>query len=369
MKILINCSNLVAGGSLQVADSVCTKLREYPEHDFIVVLSSKLNMTGEYLNNDPKPNIIVYNYDMTKTLKLMVLGREHFLDKLVSKYNIDIVLTIFGPSYWIPKCKHLSGFARGHMVLNKKNYLGLKWTDLWFYKFLKFYFKRSAKYYFTENEEVSFNLKRILGNTCVRTITNYYNQIYDNQNRWIKHELPKFNGVTLLTISAPYPHKNLPIILEITQYMKGKYPGFNFRFVVTISSDKFPEIPEQLQENILLIGSVDVTECPSLYQQADIMFMPTLIECFTATYPEAMRMEVPIVTTDLEFARGLCGDAALYYSPFSYQDAAEKIYLLVNDKKLSEHLVVEGKKQLGKFDNYDQRMKKLMDYMNDIINN
>lgn len=369
MKILINCSNLIAGGSLQVADSVCMKLEEYHEHDFIVVLSSKLNRTVEYLKNNPNPNIVVYNYDMIKTLKLMICGRDNFLDQLVKDNNIDIVLTIFGPSYWIPKCKHLSGFARPHIVLNVNNYLGLNWIKLWFYKILEFYFKRSAKYYFTENERVSLNLRSILGNVCVRTITNYYNQIYDNQKRWIKHELPEFNGVTLLTITAPYPHKNLPIILEIAKYMKGKYPDFNFRFVVTISPDKFPKIPEQLQENILLIGSVDVTECPSLYQQADIMFMPTLIECFTATYPEAMRMEVPIVTTDLEFARGLCGDAAVYYSPFSYQDAAEKIYLLANDKKLSEHLVIEGKKQLGKFDNYDRRMRKLIDYMNYIVNN
>lgn len=38
--------------------------------------------------------------------------------------------------------------------------------------------------------------------------------------------------------------------------------------------------------------------------------MPSLLECFTATYPEAMRMERPIVTTDLAFAQGLCGEAA-----------------------------------------------------------
>ena len=67
---------------------------------------------------------------------------------------------------------------------------------------------------------------------------------------------------------------------------------------------------------------MDITECPSLYEQADVMFQPTLLECFSATYPEAMKMQRPIVTTDIEFAHGLCGPAAHYYSPLSAEDAA-----------------------------------------------
>ena len=58
---------------------------------------------------------------------------------------------------------------------------------------------------------------------------------------------------------------------------------------------------------------MDISECPSLYRQSTFAFQPTLLECFTATYPEAMRSGKPIVTPDLEFARGLCGGAAVYY--------------------------------------------------------
>ena len=106
-----------------------------------------------------------------------------------------------------------------------------------------------------------------------------------------------------------------------------------------------------------------MAECPNLYEQADIMFMPTLLECFTATYPEAMRMEVPIVTTDLEFARGLCCDAACYYSAVDPAAAAEAIYKVATDEAYRLRLTTNGKKQLKKFDNYEQRAEKLVEIL------
>ena len=95
--------------------------------------------------------------------------------------------------------------------------------------------------------------------------------------------------------------------------------------------------------------------------------MPTLLECFTATYPEAMRMEVPIVTTDLEFARGLCGDAACYYSAIDAEACAEAIYKVATDKEYAAQLVANGKEQLKKYDNYEQRADKLIGILEDMV--
>ena len=119
-------------------------------------------------------------------------------------------------------------------------------------------------------------------------------------------------------------------------------------------------VPEEYRDYFCFIGKVDVSECPYLYEQSDIMFMPTLLECFTATYPEAMRMEKPIITTDLEFARGLCGDAACYYSAVDPNEAAETIYKVATDKDYAKQLVENGRKQLQTFDNYEQRAEKLI---------
>ena len=153
---------------------------------------------------------------------------------------------------------------------------------------------------------------------------------------------------------------------NICDILEQKHKDFHFQFVLTLDEDQCSWVQEKNKKNFVFIGKVDISECPHLYQQADIMFMPTLLECFTATYPEAMRMEVPIVTTDLEFARGLCGDAACYYSALDATAAAEAIYKVATEKGYAQKLVENGKKQLLSFDNYEQRAEKLIEILENI---
>ena len=177
--------------------------------------------------------------------------------------------------------------------------------------------------------------------------------------------LPPFQGVTCLTVASPSKHKNFGIIVDIIRYLRKTYPNFKVRFVLTCKYEQWP-LADDVMESVVYVGKTDVSECPHLYNQADIMFMPTLLECFSATYPEAMRMGVPIVTTDLEFARGLCGDAACYYSAIEAEAAAEAIYKVSCDKEYAKRLVDNGKEQLKSFDNYEQRTKKLVKILEDI---
>ena len=172
--------------------------------------------------------------------------------------------------------------------------------------------------------------------------------------------------MTIQTVSSTAVHKNLGIMVPVSEYLEGVHPDFCFRFVLTCNETPF-SLPEHLRKHFVFIGKVDVAECPNLYEQADIMFMPTLLECFTATYPEAMRMEVPIVTTDLEFARGLCGEAACYYSAIDADAAAEAIYKVATDEAYMQQLTAYGKEQLKKFDNYEQRAEKLVGILETLV--
>ena len=209
-------------------------------------------------------------------------------------------------------------------------------------------------------------LPTLIKGAKVYTVTNYYNQVFDQSGRWHHDiQLPAFDGTTMLTVSSTAVHKNLGIMVPVAEYLESKYPNFNSRFVLTCKETPF-EIPDRLKHHFVFVGKVDVSECPNLYEQADIMFMPTLMECFTATYPEAMRMEIPIVTTDLEFARGLCGEAASYYSALDANAAAEAIYKVSIDATYRNWLVENGKKQLLTYDNYEQRAEKLIRVLEEI---
>jgi glycosyltransferase involved in cell wall biosynthesis len=238
---------------------------------------------------------------------------------------------------------------------------GVKWK-LWC-KVRQWSFKRSARYFWTENPDISAKLTKLLVNRQVYTVSNYYNQVFDHPEDWIRNiKLPEFDGVTCLSISTHYPHKNFEIMFPVVRVLKARHPEIQVRFVLTFDENEMP-VPDDVRDSFVFIGKVDVAECPSLYEQCDVMFMPTLLECFTASYPEAMRMEKPIITTDLEFARGLCGDAACYYSSVDPEAAADAIYKVVTDRDYAKQLTENGKKQLKTFDNYEQRADKLINLL------
>lgn len=363
MHFLINCSNLKAGGGLQVADSICCLLNRYSKHFFIVVLSDFLEQTRKKIYNFE--NVKIYKHDIPNTFETIIMGRDHFLDSLLIEKEIDAVITVFGPSRWCPRVPHLSGFALPQLVLPESPFFAkidncekIKWY--WWRKIREWSIKRSADFFWTENPMVTERLSRLFHNTHVYTVTNYYNQVFDHLDQWKRTiTLPEFEGITCLSVSSPASHKNFSIIEHVVRVLRQNHPEMKIRFVLTFD-EKDLRISEDVSDSYVFVGKTDVSECPYLYEQADVMFMPTLLECFTATYPEAMRMEVPIVTTDLDFARGLCGDAACYYSATDAQAAADAIYKVATDKEYARKLVSAGKEQLKKFDNYEQRAEKLV---------
>ncbi len=361
--ILINASVINGGGSIQVTDSICRDLARFKQYRFVVVLSSCSRNTRKRM--EYAEHVKVYEYNMPKNLKTILTGRDEFLDGLVEREHVSAVLTIFGPSRWKPRCPHLQGFARPHLVIPDSPFFQrMPWIDRMKMKFQYFligqYFQKYSNCFWTENPYISERLQRLFKGSEVYTVTNYYNQVYDNPEQWKEFPLTKFEGTTLLCISVAYPHKNLPISIEIAEILHRERPNFHFRFVFTVKEEEFPKIPNYLQEHFVFTGPVDITECPSLYQQSSIMFQPTLLECFTATYPEAMKMEVPIVTTDIEFARGLCGDAAVYYSPLSAGEAAKAIYEVATNEVLRDTLTSGGLEQLKAYDTYTNRTEKLI---------
>lgn len=372
MNILVNASNVGFGGAAQVTFSICEILNKFPHHNFTVVLSSAVSNIKNSIFTYENVNVIEYSIPASKFTK--VTGRDKFLDNLIISANIDVVLSIFGPTWWIPKKTHLCGFALAHIVMPESPYFK-RMSILERLKsninivLMSFFYRRCSKNYYTENPMITERLKRIFRNHNIYTVTNYYNQVYENPLKWKDVNLPDFSGKSFITIASPYPHKNLGITVDIARYLKKVYPKFSFRFILTIPKEKFTDLPRELEDHFLFLGQVAIDACPSIYKQSDVVFQPTLLECFTAAYPESMIMEKPLVTTDLSFSRGLCGEAAIYYSPLSAEDAAECLYRVSTDHELGKKLVQEGRKQLLKFDNYEQRAGKLIKICKELLEN
>jgi len=365
MKILINCSNIKIGGGIQVANSFISQLNNFPQFQFVVVCSSELSKQV-FLNR--YNNVEFIYYDIKPNPIKAITGKDKFLDRLILKYSINTIFSVFGPTYWKPDGKHIVGFAKAQYIY--KDSIFFKTQSL-LYKFKlnlkKFFhmydFKHNNQVLITENEDVSNRLRAILKDKEIYTVTNYYNQVFDQDQKWdTSLKLPKFEGFTMLTVSANYPHKNLQIIPKVIAHLNQNYKDFKFRFVVTLKEGELGiNLDENINKNIVYLGKTNINQCPSLYSQSDAIFLPTLLECFTATYPEAMRMEKPILTSNLNFATGLCENAALYFEPLDPKDIGDKIYQLANNELMKKELVANGIMQLKKYDTYATRAEKYIE--------
>ena len=54
---------------------------------------------------------------------------------------------------------------------------------------------------------------------------------------------------------------------------------------------------------LISVGKILHKDLAKQYLISDIILLPTLLECSSATYPEAMIAGKPIVTTDFDFSR------------------------------------------------------------------
>lgn len=142
----------------------------------------------------------------------------------------------------------------------------------------------------------------------------------------------------VLTLARYYPHKNLEFVVETAARLRDAGDD-RLVFFITVEPEQDPRVPRLLdsitrlglEDRVVNLGQVPFDALPSIYGEADLVFLPTLLESHSGSYLEALRYGVPIVTSDKDFAREACGDGALYIDPLDAAAAARTFAGLATD--------------------------------------
>lgn len=365
MKVLINTSKLRFGGAVQVALSFIYECRKYSEHQYHVFVGQGV---GKSLNTRDFPeNFSFYDFDfgVLNLLKSWKIAAE--LSKYEDSIKPDCVVTTSGPSYWRSKAPHLMGYNLPLYIYRDSPFF----STISFYKKLRYtikaiihfyFFRREAAAYFVQTDDVNQRVRKALRTQKVFTVSNTYSSFYTERKNYRLPVPEKETEETwILTLSSYYPHKNLEIIPSVIEELENR--GYsNVRFLLTLKETTFQKIYQGLDiHGIYNVGPVKPEECPTLYSYCDYMFLPSLAECFSASYPEAMIMKKPIITSDLSFARSICGNAAMYYKAMDSKAAADAIERLLKDETLRKTMVENGLMRLQKFNTAEERAGKILE--------
>lgn len=363
MKIIINTAHQRFGGGVQVALSFIYECRKFHKHEYHVFVGPGVEKS---LNEKEfSDNFSFYPFDFGVIDMLTARHINKALRKAEQEIDPDVIISTTGPTYFHSEAPQIIGYNLGLYIYGESPFMQemsfQKKLKLWLRKKVHFYFfKRDAVAYVTQTDDVNQRVQSALNTKNVHTVTNTCNDFYRNWKSF-SNKVPdgKNNPFRFLTLSSYYSHKNLELILKVLDELTGR--GIEgVEFVLTLKEEDFRKHIGD-HPKIHNVGPVKPEECPSLYAECDGMFLPTLAECFSASYPEAMIMEKPIVTTDLGFARSICGEAALYFEPKNAKVAADQIEKLMGDKELQKALIQNGLTQLKTFDTPEERARKYLE--------
>jgi glycosyltransferase involved in cell wall biosynthesis len=167
-------------------------------------------------------------------------------------------------------------------------------------------------------------------------------------------------GFKLLCLSRYYSHKNIEIFLPVARRIRDA--GLDAKIITTLDRDEnegarcFLDAvdAEGLSAVIVNVGSVPMAQVPSLYKQTDALLLPTLLESFSGTYVEAMHHRRPILTSDLDFAKGVCGDSAFYFDPTDDAAIFDAIRTVMARPELREKMLARSAELLAEMPSWNE---------------
>jgi glycosyltransferase involved in cell wall biosynthesis len=365
MKVLLNTTTLHKGGALQTSSAfIMQALAHQDGIAWVFALSRTVASELAQFGTTPPGATIVLD-----ELPSHSRAARRQLAALEDEVRPDCVFTFSGPAYVRFRSFHIMGCSNPwvtHSSLSAYRSLFPRgWLDNIGRNLYRAYWFTKADAWIVQTETARLGLARRLRRplTRIAVISNTCGDQYLSEQGRRPFPRPG-QTLRLLSFAAPYRQKNLDLLPHLAREIERQRPGLDFKFLITLPPDHYVcrEVMPMaarlgVEQRIENIGPVPVARGPELYRSCDICFLPTLLETFSANYPEAMAMGLPIVTTDLGFAHDVCGDAALYFAPRDARAAAAAVFRLVDDQRLWERQIERGKQVLTRFPTPEERYR------------
>ena len=338
----------------------------------IVSLLPKLEPDNEYLILIPKdcgyPDLS--NYDNVEVLEISrysTIKRLFFENKIlpgiINGFTPDYIWGLGNHGLVFPPCKQGILIHQPHIVY-PPSYYGTS-TFIEKMKYSSFLKNRMKKY--CHNTDMFFCQTPVMKKRFSKVFNFSEDKIFILPNavsqfsKIDKNQIvrPKIfdsgNYYNLFFLSKFYGHKNPSILIDVFR----KYPEElkDVRCLISMEPGQHPSDKKfygdiakyGLEKKIIPLGLLPQSELAGYFLNSDALFLHTFMESFSGTYLEAMHFGLPILTSDLDFARYVCGDAAFYFDPWSVDDVAKKIIKIKSNSSIADDLVIKGKERIPFF--------------------
>ena len=379
VNILVNAITCNVGGGMQVTLSCLDNWLRIDDQNFNFLFLVHEKQRA-YLPKDLKnhPSIIFFKNKQHHFLYGFSVKRKILL--ICKNFNPDIVYSIGFPSFIKFDCPELGRYTNPLEIMNIK----YTWYVLNLFERVRLFFKtiyllyqaRKADIYETQTQVAKRGIINKL-NVSADSIIVYPNVLNDRIKSVYNNEAIENNSkkkfksrtINIFTLAADYPTKNLPFIAEVAKVLNERsLLNFKFTLSIDVNSDSARKIRKKfsnskLIKNFVFKGKLSLEKAAHEYYGADLFFLPTLAEVYSVSFLEAMYFKLPIITSDLDFLREVCQNAASYYSPLDAEDASIKILEIISNNDVRLSLLKAGKEIITKHPSSNSRSEKILEYL------
>ena len=365
MRVLLNAISAKMGGAANYARNIAVELaRVAPEDEFIIILPANqaraIERTGRNIRIIPGPNVGLLKRLWFDQITLRRMLRRERVDVLYSTANVGMFLCPFPQVLLVRNSLYFSPLflqhtlsrmsVRARLTNALRRWLvcrSVEWADI----------------VITPSESMMQDLRAFVDQPSSKFHVIPYGTILERfQDEGLSATEQQNGTVRLLHISHYADHKNVGVLFESLEELRAigitnvvlstTADVEDTRYVVSFCrvSDRALLSKPSISECVRLLGDVPYEQVAKVYRGHDIFVFPSLAESYGHPLVEAMASGLPVVAANLAYARELCGDAAMYFDPFSAYDLARQISRLVADPLLRKELRQRGRSRVRQMD-------------------
>ena len=322
-------------------------VHNHPEHEFIFIFDRAY---------DPK-------FVFAENIKPVVIGppaRHPLLWKLwydikipsaLKKYKADVFVSCDGFCSLgtnVPQCMVLHDLSFLHYpAFNKKSH------TIFYKKYTPKFFEK-AKCIATVSEfskkDILHHYKNVPGSkidVVYSGVKEIFRPVDEHEKKSIKEKYTAGKEF-FVYVGAIHPRKNLENLLKAFSVFKKRQQSGMKLLLAGRLAWKYEPFMEKLKtykyrDDVVMTGYLDDLELCKVLGSAYAMVYASLLEGFGVPVLEAMRCEVPVITSANSSMQEITHNAALYSDPSNFNDIADKMMLLYKDENLRKKMTQKGK--------------------------
>jgi len=162
-------------------------------------------------------------------------------------------------------------------------------------------------------------------------------------------------SLKLLFVSHYNYYRNFETLLRALPHLRKRLAGRSVKLLLTCKllagqnpgayhPEGAAELVKRLgvSDMVVELGVIPYPQLHWLYRRANIYVTPAYTETFSHPLVESMSSGLPVIASDLAVHREICGDAALYFSRFSFEELTDRIVEASSSSDIMPRLAAAG---------------------------